>query len=54
MQFAKEVSVVTREVVKQEMKPVLTIIGNEEMFMKTGYGVKIAKVVKWKDEGLKI
>ena len=24
------------------------------MFMNTGYGVKIAEVVKWKDEELKI
>ena len=39
------------EVAKLEMKQVLTIIGNEVMFMKTGYGVKF---LKWKDEGLKI
>ena len=54
MQIAKEVSSVTIGVAKQEMKQVLTITGNEVMFMKAGYGVKIAKVVRWKDEGLKI
>ena len=42
------------ELAKQEMKPVLTVIGNEVMFTKTGYGVKIVEVAKWKDERLKI
>ena len=48
MGVGKEVTSVTREVAKQEMKPVLTVSFPEVMITKTGYGVKIAKVVKWK------
>ena len=44
MRVAKEELVMKIEVTKQEMKPVLTSIGNEVMFKKTGYGVKIAKM----------
>ena len=47
--IVKEVSGVTKEVAKQEMKPVLTINRKYVKFMKIGY----AKCCKMKDEDLR-